>query len=69
MYCRFCDIPMKSVMSFEGENMKRFYRCPKCWWESRQYPLFLSGIVTQQTTNRDYKKKTKGVHKKFDYQR
>lgn len=33
--CNKCYIPMASVMSFSKKKHERFYRCPKCYGETR----------------------------------
>lgn len=33
--CKDCYIPMVGVMSFSKDRHEKFYRCPKCYSESK----------------------------------
>lgn len=33
--CKDCYIPMVGVMSFSKDKHERFYRCPKCYGETK----------------------------------
>ena len=33
--CKICWTPMVGVMSFSKDNHEKFYRCPKCYEETR----------------------------------
>ncbi len=33
--CKVCNIPMVGVMSFSADRKEMFYRCPKCFDETK----------------------------------
>lgn len=69
MICNNCDVVMHFVMRFDGKNMYRLRRCPKCYYETKQVPLILDDETTQnklcnKSTKRKTQKKTSGKQKK-----
>lgn len=41
MYCPKCGTVMKRTMRFEPEKQSEFYRCGKCWFESKPKRLII----------------------------
>ena len=39
MICRDCNVPMHQVMSFSKDKHDKFYRCPKCYEETKHKKL------------------------------
>ena len=37
--CRDCNVPMQPVMSFSQDKHDKFYRCPKCFGETKHRKL------------------------------
>ena len=35
MMCRDCSVPMQNIMSFSSDKHEKFYRCPKCFGETK----------------------------------
>ena len=35
MICRDCSVPMQNIMSFSSDKHEKFYRCPKCFGETK----------------------------------
>lgn len=35
MICKDCCVPMQNVMSFSLSKREKFYRCPKCFGETK----------------------------------
>ena len=38
-FCKDCNIRVKGVMSFSKDKHERFYRCPKCYGETKHQKL------------------------------
>ena len=38
--CRTCSIPMQLVMSFSKDKHEKFYRCAKCYLETKHKKLW-----------------------------
>lgn len=47
MICKRCNIPMVRVMSFEKGKSSEFYKCRKCYRESRHIPFSFAAKITQ----------------------
>ena len=60
MFCRRCNIQMKSVMRFENGKSYSLYRCPKCYYETKKQPL----IFNSKTKSEQPKQAKKGKPKK-----
>ena len=55
MFCKYCNHLMKRVMRFEDGKSYRFYRCPKCYAETKlKHLLFLDEQIRlkNNVTNR-----------------
>lgn len=35
MICKDCCVPMQNIMSFSSDKHEKFYRCPKCFGETK----------------------------------
>lgn len=58
--CKNCFIPMVGVMSFSKGKHERFYRCPKCYSESRYQRIRDDELDFREVLHREYLK-----HKQF----
>lgn len=54
MFCKRCNIQMKSVMRFENGKSYSLHRCPKCYYETKKQPL-----IFNSKTNSEQPKQTK----------
>lgn len=51
MFCNHCNILMQYVMSFCDGKAYKFYRCSKCWYETKRKPLiFNDKEINQENT-------------------
>lgn len=53
--CKDCYVPMVGVMSFSKDKHEKFYRCPKCFNETKHQKikdneLYSGGIISKQNT-------------------
>ena len=39
MICRDCNVLMQPVLSFSNDKHEKFYRCPKCYKETKHQKL------------------------------
>ena len=39
VFCKICNVPMISVMSFSKDKHEKFTRCPKCYGETKHNSL------------------------------
>ena len=39
MICKDCYVPMHPVMSFSKDKHEKFFRCPKCYEETKHKKL------------------------------
>lgn len=46
--CKFCNKPMKTVMSFRVGASEHFTKCPKCGNESKHYSLRTVNLFTEE---------------------
>lgn len=65
MICKRCNIPMVRVMSFEKGKNSEFYKCRKCYRESRHIPFsFVVKPIQNKYNKKTYvKNKTEQVRK------
>lgn len=65
MICKRCNIPMVRVMSFEKGKSSDFYKCRKCYRESRHIPFsFAIKPIQNKYNSKTYvKNKTEQVRK------
>jgi len=56
MICRDCSVPMQNIMSFSSDKHEKFYRCPKCFGETKHTKIkdddFDFGEVLHKEMNR-----------------
>ena len=56
MICRDCSVPMQNIMSFSSDKHEKFYRCPKCFGETKHTKIkdddFDFGEVLHKEINR-----------------
>lgn len=56
--CKDCYIPMASIMSFSKDRHEKFYRCPKCFSETKHKKLRDDELVFGELLNKEiYKRK------------
>lgn len=56
MICNNCNVVMRFVMRFDGKNMYRLRRCPQCYYETKQVPLFLDDETIQNNSRKEERK-------------
>lgn len=57
IFCRNCNIPMKSVMSFSKDKHERFCRCPKCHGETKHQRLNEDELDFREILNKEIHKR------------
>lgn len=58
MFCKYCNHLMKKVMRFEDGKSYRFYRCPKCYAETKlKRLLFLDEQIRRKNSVTNKSKK------------
>lgn len=63
MICKRCNTIMRYVMRFEKDKFSYFYRCPKCYTESKKFPLtFTSADNKKRNPKRKEKQDVLCVH-------
>lgn len=55
--CKNCYIPMNGVMSFSQDKNEKFYKCPKCFSETRHQRIKDSEISFGEVLNKEIHKK------------
>lgn len=55
MFCRRCNVQMKSVMRFENGKSYSLHRCPKCYYETKKQPLFFNSKTKSEQLERTKK--------------
>ena len=55
--CKYCYIPMVSVMSFSKDKHEKFCRCPKCRGETKHRILRDSELDFGEVLSRELHKK------------
>lgn len=55
--CKNCYITMNGVMSFSKDKHERFYKCPKCFSETRHQRIKDSELNFEEELN-------KAIHKR-----
>ena len=60
MLCPHCNSVMKRTMRFEPGKATRFFRCPKCYMETKPKPLYFDDEeIRQNNTKQNIKPKAK----------
>lgn len=55
--CKDCYVPMIPVMSFSKDKHEKFYRCPKCYEETRHNILKDNELVFGEVLNKEVHKR------------
>ena len=55
-FCKDCNIRMKGVMSFSKDKHERFYRCPKCYGETKHMKLRDDELTFGEVLHKELKK-------------
>ena len=55
--CKDCYIPMVGVMSFSKDKNEKFYRCPKCYEETKHKKLRDDELVFGKVLNKEIDKR------------
>ena len=56
MICKDCYVPMIGVMSFSKDKHEKFYRCPKCFGETKHRKLRDDELVFGEILDKELKK-------------
>ena len=56
MICKDCYVPMIGVMSFSKDKDEKFYRCPKCFGETKHRKLRDDELVFGEILDKELKK-------------
>ena len=54
--CKDCYVPMIGVMSFLKDKHEKFYRCPKCFGETKHKKLRDDELVFREILDKELKK-------------
>ena len=54
--CKDCYVPMIGVMSFSKDKHEKFYRCPKCFGETKHKKLRDDELVFGEILDKELKK-------------
>ena len=54
--CKDCYVPMIGVMSFSKDKREKFYRCPKCFGETKHRKLRDDELVFGEILDKELKK-------------
>ena len=54
--CKDCYVPMIGVMSFSKDKHEKFYRCPKCFGETKHKKLRDDKLVFREILDKELKK-------------
>ena len=54
--CKDCYVPMIGVMSFSKDKHEKFYRCPKCFDETKHRKLRDDELVFREILDKELKK-------------
>ena len=54
--CKDCYVPMIGVMSFSKDKHEKFYRCPKCFGETKHRKLRDDELVFGEILDKELKK-------------
>mgnify|MGYP004494088461 CR=1 FL=1 len=54
--CKNCYIPMIGIMSFSKDKHEKFYRCPKCYSETRRIKINDNELSFGEVLHREIKK-------------
>ena len=54
--CKDCYVPMIGVMSFSKDKHEKFYRCPKCFGETKHRKLRDDELVFREILDKELKK-------------
>lgn len=46
--CKFCESPMKLTMSFSKEGNKQYFKCTKCFGETKKKRLHIEDFVKEE---------------------
>ena len=57
MFCKQCKILMKHVISFEDDKIYSFFRCPRCYFNSKKHHFLIPLKPMQKKC--EYKKSKK----------
>ena len=55
--CKDCYVPMIGVMSFSKDKHEKFYRCPKCFGETKHRKLRDDELVFGEVLNKEIHKR------------
>lgn len=59
VFCKNCGIVMKEVMSFSKDKRERFYKCPKCYDETKHNLLNDKDLDFEEVLHKEYQKQKK----------
>ena len=54
--CKDCYVPIIGVMSFSKDKHEKFYRCPKCFGETKHRKLRDDELVFGEILDKELKK-------------
>ena len=57
MICKDCYVPMIGVMSFSKDKHEKFYRCPKCFGETKHRKLRDDELVFGEVLEKEIHKR------------
>ena len=55
--CKTCNVPMQPVMSFSKDNREKFYRCPKCYEETKHQKIKDGELVFGEVLDKEMHKR------------
>ena len=55
--CKDCYVPMIGVMSFSKDKHEKFYRCPKCFGETKHRKLRDDELVFGELLSKEIHKR------------
>lgn len=55
--CKVCNVPMVNVMSFSRDKQEKFYRCQKCYNETRHQKIKDSELDFEEVLHKEYQKR------------
>lgn len=56
VFCKVCNVPMISVMSFSKDKHEKFTRCPKCYGETKHVKINDDELSFGEVLHREIKK-------------
>ncbi len=54
--CKNCCIPMVGIISFSKDKHEKFYRCPKCYGETKHQKIKDDDLNFREVLHKEYQK-------------